>query len=210
MDPVSGQPEFKHTPVRVSTYLAAWYGFLLSRRPMRVSHANYWCKARRQDHWQYELAGHERPPDWARFARDLLCELDSQPQWFELHDSTQANYRAARITNGRLDAVLIVQPGLGLPSRDWLSQLFGKSALEPGERRCLLSGVPPRGQQDSGAVICSCFGVGVNTLRRAIREHHLASPESIGELLNAGTNCGSCVPELRRLIAEEAREAVAG
>ena len=38
--------------------------------------------------------------------------------------------------------------------------------------------------------------MGVNTLR-PIREHRLASTESIGELLNAGTNCGSCVPELR-------------
>ena len=47
VDPVSGQPEFKHT-VRVGSYQAAWHGFLLSRRPMRVSHANYWCKARRQ------------------------------------------------------------------------------------------------------------------------------------------------------------------
>jgi assimilatory nitrate reductase catalytic subunit len=59
-------------------------------------------------------------------------------------------------------------------------------------------------------VVCSCFGVGVNTLRRAIREHRLASTEAIGELLNAGTNCGSCVPELRRLIADEARESIAG
>ena len=30
----------------------------------------------------------------------------------------------------------------------------------------------------------------------------LNSPEQIGEALNAGTNCGSCVPELRRLIAD--------
>ncbi len=210
VDPVSGQPEFKHTPVRVSAYQAAWYGFLLSRRPMHVSHANYWCKARRQDHWQYELAGDDLPPDWAHFARDLLCEANSQPQWFELHDSTQANYRAARITDGRLDAVLIVQPALHLPPRDWLSQLFGKVAIESAERRCLLSGLPPKGQQNTGAVVCSCFGIGVNTLRRAIREHQLASPEAIGELLNAGTNCGSCVPELRRLIADDAHQALAG
>jgi assimilatory nitrate reductase catalytic subunit len=47
-------------------------------------------------------------------------------------------------------------------------------------------------------------------LRRAIREHRLVSTEAIGELLNAGTNCGSCVPELRRLIADEARESIAG
>ena len=77
--------------------------------------------------------------------------MDSQPQWFELHDSTQANYRAARITDGRLDAVLIVQPGLDLPPRDWLSQLFGKWNQQ---NVAACSAVPPRGQQDTGS--CGC------------------------------------------------------
>src|SRR5690606_4660087 len=32
VDPVSGQPETKHTPVRIFPFAGRWYGFLLSRR----------------------------------------------------------------------------------------------------------------------------------------------------------------------------------
>jgi assimilatory nitrate reductase catalytic subunit len=44
--------------------------------------------------------------------------------------------------------------------------------------------------------------VGLNTLTTAIRERGLATPEAIGQTLKAGTGCGSCVPELRQLIAQ--------
>jgi assimilatory nitrate reductase catalytic subunit len=46
--------------------------------------------------------------------------------------------------------------------------------------------------------------VGRNTLLAAIRRHRLASPEQVGDALKAGSNCGSCVPELAALIQEAA------
>jgi assimilatory nitrate reductase catalytic subunit len=200
VDPVSGQPEFKHTPVRVTPYRPQWHGFLLTRREVVVDQASYWSKARRQGVWHYELAGELVPQDWPALARELLYRPDDVPDWRELSDSTQANYRAARFVDGRLDAVLIVQPDSRLPSRDWLTELFRKDRIDPAERGRVLRGTPPGGGQDAGAIVCSCFSVGVNTLTAAIRDKGLRTPEAIGELLLAGTNCGSCVPELRRLI----------
>ena len=44
--------------------------------------------------------------------------------------------------------------------------------------------------------------VGKNTLTNAIDEHKLKDVESIGKLLKAGTNCGSCRPELNALIKQ--------
>ena len=49
---------------------------------------------------------------------------------------------------------------------------------------------------ENGPVVCSCFAVGRSALLRAIRGDQLASVEQIGKALNAGTNCGSCIPEL--------------
>jgi assimilatory nitrate reductase catalytic subunit len=46
--------------------------------------------------------------------------------------------------------------------------------------------------------------VGRNALREAIAAGGLASPEAVGAALKAGTGCGSCVPELRALIAARA------
>ena len=89
-----------------------------------------------------------------------------------------------------------------LASRDWLVALFAKDQLLDAERGRLLRATPPQGEQDAGAIVCSCFSVGVNTLAGAIRDQGLITPEALGEVLGAGTNCGSCVPEIRRLIAE--------
>jgi assimilatory nitrate reductase catalytic subunit len=49
--------------------------------------------------------------------------------------------------------------------------------------------------------VCACFGVGRNAIDAAIADgcHDLSS---IGQRLRAGTNCGSCMPELRRAIAD--------
>ncbi len=36
VDPVSGEPEFKHTPARVVPFVVAWQGFALSRKPLMI------------------------------------------------------------------------------------------------------------------------------------------------------------------------------
>jgi assimilatory nitrate reductase catalytic subunit len=48
--------------------------------------------------------------------------------------------------------------------------------------------------------VCACFNVGEKTIRKAIQEQGLKTVEAIGHCLQAGTNCGSCVPELRSLL----------
>jgi assimilatory nitrate reductase catalytic subunit len=50
-------------------------------------------------------------------------------------------------------------------------------------------------------VVCACFGIGRHQLAQAIARENLRSAEAIGRSLKAGTNCGSCLPELRTLIA---------
>ena len=53
---------------------------------------------------------------------------------------------------------------------------------------------------ETGPVICACFGVGLAAIREAVAEGAAMSVADIGRLLRAGTNCGSCMPELRRII----------
>ncbi len=203
VDPASGQPEFKHTPVRVMPYRAQWHGFLLTRHGLVPHQASYWSKIRRDGLWHFELAGDAAPENWADSVRVQLGEVDGNVEWREFNDSTQRNYRAARIVDGRLDSLIIIGPTSDLPPRDWLVKLFQREQLTDQERHGLLRGTPPKGQEGGGKIVCSCFSVGVDTLNKAIREQGLDTPEAIGEALNAGTNCGSCVPELRRLIAEQ-------
>jgi assimilatory nitrate reductase catalytic subunit len=50
--------------------------------------------------------------------------------------------------------------------------------------------------------VCSCFGVGRNTVCAAIEQFQLATPQQVGQKIRAGTNCGSCIPEIKALLAE--------
>jgi assimilatory nitrate reductase catalytic subunit len=201
VDPVSGQPEFKHTPVRIAPHTAAWYGFILSRRRLRIRDASYWACARGKGLWRYELAGNQAPGDWADCARALLCERAERVDWTEYFDAGSRRYRAARLVGGALESCIFIGPSFALPSRDWLSRLFEHEVLDDTARTSLLTASPGKGQTDSGPVLCACFSIGVNTISEAVRSRHLTSVEQIGAVLKAGTNCGSCVPELQALLA---------
>ena len=197
-DPVSGQPESKHATVDISHFEANWHGFILTRRDkLDLQYASYWTRARGPNLWRFEIAGSEQPENWADRARSLLCCTAKDINWVEYFDSAKNHYRAARLVEGRLESCVFIGPDENLPVRDWLTTLFDQPKLSNSERASLLSGRPPADQEDFGKTVCSCFNVGEKTIRKAIVEHGLKTPEELGELLKAGTNCGSCIPELQ-------------
>ena len=77
--------------------------------------------------------------------------------------------------------------------------LFDKERLDDGDRKALMLGEPLDPGQDVGAIVCSCFTVGRKQIEAAIRDG-ADSVEAIGRSLKAGTNCGSCKPELGKLL----------
>ncbi|WP_372523769.1 molybdopterin-dependent oxidoreductase [Sulfuricaulis sp.] len=200
-DPISGEPEFKHTPVRVEPLQSKWYGFLLSRRQLIPGAATYWAAARGPGLWRYELAGDELPQDWASAARAVLCAHDEKIEWIEYFDKAARRYRAARLTKGKLESCIFIGPNPELPPRDWLAGLFALEALDAPTRAGLLTGIPPKGCRDMGRQVCACFGVGETAILEAIQSG-CATATDIGARLKAGTNCGSCVPELKALLGQ--------
>jgi assimilatory nitrate reductase catalytic subunit len=200
VDPVSGQPELKHAPVSVRRYEAAWHGFALSRDPLEIAGCSYLARARGQGYWRYELAGERVPSSWPEWADGVLGPRQER---LELTDSA-GRYRAARVVSDRLSACLFVASSKALPSRTWLGSLFAEETLTQATRVAILSGRAVKPGSDAGPIVCSCFSVGRSTLLRAIRTQALVSAEAIGRALRAGTNCGSCVPEIKALVAEAA------
>jgi assimilatory nitrate reductase catalytic subunit len=49
-------------------------------------------------------------------------------------------------------------------------------------------------------MVCACLKVGARTIDAAIVAG-AATPDAVGAVTGAGTNCGSCRPELARMIA---------
>jgi assimilatory nitrate reductase catalytic subunit len=90
-----------------------------------------------------------------------------------------------------------------LPSRTWLASLFARDRITDAERGALLVGHAADPQADAGPSVCSCFGVGRTTICNAIKRFKLTTPQQVGQKLKAGTNCGSCVGEIKVLLSEE-------
>jgi len=197
VDAISGQPESKHTPVRVQRFEAAWHGFLLSRTPLQLPVLAYSVAIRGEQFWRYELADTQVLDIPADFAASLFDALPGDV--LEFADSARDVYRMAAIDQGQVVAVLFIGPTPALPERAWLASLFGR-VITPLERRALLSGKPADPNADTGRTICACFGVGEKTIVRAIQKEGLDSVAAIGKCLKAGTNCGSCQPELKKLL----------
>ncbi len=202
VDPVSGEPEFKHTPVRVEPFPVRWYGFAFGRRFLPTSELTYWTLIRGERFFRYELAHWERPADCGTWARTWLGAGDPDADWLEYEDSGSGVYRAVHVRDERIESCLFLSARPDLPSRQWLASLFAREHLDDADRACLLIGEPPGAGFDSGPVVCSCFGVGRNTICDEIRKGGLDTPAAITTAVRAGGNCGSCVPELQRLIAE--------
>jgi assimilatory nitrate reductase catalytic subunit len=212
VDPVSGQPELKHTPVRVQPLTVAWYGFVLNREALDPGavldpgEAPYVVGARGAGYWRYELAGDTDRRDWAPWARQWL---GADGDWVDFADSA-GGYRGARLDNGRLSGCVFISPKTRLPDRNWLGRLFAREALNDSERASLLAGRPADGAASLGPIICACFSVGRDALIRAIAGQEVTDVKAIGRLLKAGTNCGSCVPELNGLLSAHRPAADAG
>ncbi len=201
VDPVSGEPEFKHTPVRVEPFTVSWHGFALSRSELSMTDAAWWTRITGESFTRYEMAGRKQEGEWAQRARAVLGVTDAEADWLEYEDRSAGVYRGALVVDDRIAACLFVSPRPDLPSRAWLSGLFAKQRLDDVDRMGLLVGEPFERGEDTGATVCSCFGIGRKTIERAVRSG-CHTPRALGDRLKCGTNCGSCVPELKSIIAQ--------
>jgi assimilatory nitrate reductase catalytic subunit len=195
VDPHSGQPGFKSTPVRAEKLAIEWRGFLVTREAPAAIDAVYATRVRVPQGWLVEFAG---IGDMAALAKQLLPKGER----VETSDAARGQSRIAVLDGGELRAALYISRTGSLPSRDWLIEQL-RAAAQPSSLE-LLAGRPARPQQDRGPIICACFDVGLNSIVSAIGAQRLVTVEEVGVALQAGTNCGSCRPALARLLKESA------
>ncbi len=205
-DPVSGQPGLKYTPVAVRPYAACWYGFAVMRTAPLAPSAGYWALAKCDGGWRVELAGDTAPEDWGAFARRFFgMEATAAPDEGDLlayRDAQSGQHRFAVFDGKRLSGALFVGPAPVAVSRIWMAGRLDGDIEAPAERLRLLAGRGGDNLPDPGAIVCSCFSVGVNQIAAAVLSGGCTTVEAVGAALGAGTNCGSCRAEIQRLIHE--------
>src|ERR1700704_3617965 len=197
-DAYSGQPELKATPAAIAPVAFASRGFMLARERVAVPDTAWWTRTAIAGGFGYLLATNGTHGAWREFARALF---DETAEVAEYADAPRGVYRAAAFLDGRLDICLFVDPAGAAPRWDAAKAHFAAESLETLQRRLLLSGHASDELIDPGPVICACFGIGLAAIREAIASHAASNVEEIGKALRAGTNCGSCMPELKGILA---------
>ena len=127
----------------------------------------------------------------------------------EYVDEQRGAFRTAAFVDGALTGCLFIGPADAAPQWDAVKALFEAETLADEARRVLLSGRSADGLSSAGPIVCACFSVGLVTIRDAIQAGTATSVEGIGKALRAGTNCGSCLPELKRIVADASTAAAA-
>jgi assimilatory nitrate reductase catalytic subunit len=197
-DPVSGQPELKWSAVSVRPVQAAWYGFAVSREKPDCAHLDYWSLARAENGYRLECAGTRAAEVFDEVLERIFA---MRGDMLAYHDQASGEHRFALFDGDRLQAAMFFARHPVGVSRNWLAAQLADETQGTSRLR-LLAG---RGEQDGpdhGAIVCACFSVGIKQIAALIAGGQASSVKDVGALLKAGTNCGSCKPEIARIVHE--------
>ncbi|HEX3486435.1 MAG TPA: molybdopterin-dependent oxidoreductase [Micropepsaceae bacterium] len=210
-DAISGQPDLKGARVGVSAVTMLWTGLLLRRTAATpdLGGTVYWAKAPLQSGFAFDLAGWTELSSIIRSEAILrrLLQIPGEAELVSYSDPKKSIFRYAGLSGGRLEACLFLAPaGVELPPREHAARLLGQD-LETAGRLSLLAAHTPDAASAPDKIVCACFAVGCNSLASTIRKKNLKDVSDIGSAMQAGTNCGSCIPELKKLLQEVLLEA---
>ncbi|MNM75408.1 Nitrate reductase [compost metagenome] len=215
-DPLSKQPELKHSGVRLEPVQLPWHLFALIEGDVQQHFETLRPLCETFSYVSLSLTGRERPALLIRAASatapdpQLLRDID---QCLGLNDGPVLAYddprrsigKRVRIENGRITAIRLAGETL---ARHWLQNLWLEGRADEQLRRWLLAPLSaPPGQVDAEAIgnktLCNCKNVSQNAVCAGIRRG-LDLP-GLKQELGCGTQCGSCVPEIKRLLAATAQ-----
>ncbi len=192
-DPISGQPESKSAVVRLSKVTMAGFAALFTLAELdtnKLPQENFfWDLQKKQKGWQYHFAFTEKFcfSTWQNF----LSDIDPAP-WLLWQNTALAKTRALLVQETIQKIFIFSQQSLETDFSAWLNQ-----PAKPEICQALLKNQLPSHREQ---ILCSCHQVSVQSLEKFIQEQESVDVLSIGRALKAGSGCGSCQPEIERLI----------
>ncbi|MGN2392062.1 nitrate reductase [Pelomicrobium sp. G1] len=215
-DPTSKQPELKHAAVRVEKAALPWELVAMAVGETQARLTRLQPLLERFDCASCGLFGHDvdcvilRAASASAADGELVAEIDrifgleSEAGVMSYVDARRGVAKRVRIAGGRLAAARFTGETAALAwLKDWMTRGVPVEEL----RRWLLAPVPvaPAGFSPRGRVVCNCLNVPEREIAAAIDAG--ANLQTLQQTLQCGTQCGSCVPELRRMLASRRQAA---
>lgn len=224
-DKTSKQPELKHTAIKIEKLELPWRMTVMRTiqnlemlEKVRGLLANFdyaTCGlfGRKTEHHVGMLilrAAHTQAPDSALIEQvdQILAMTDDMPL-LNYQDAKRGISKRILVTNdsGKPEVTGVRLVGETLAT-DWLKEVMTSGEFTTELRRWALAplSMPPTGQRSRGKIICNCLDVAENDIVETIQLG--ADLITLQNKLKCGTKCGSCLPELRRLIRVHAKQAM--
>ncbi|MEH6558851.1 MAG: nitrate reductase [Oceanicoccus sp.] len=198
-DAVSGQPEFKFTAAALGKVLTPGAAVLVSRNRLNCDGFISWSVSPLDNNqgYLYRVAVTDTF-NWQDFiAIKRLADRGSAQAYEHYSNASRSDHRFICYSEQQIELAIFSHVDKHqLPSRGWLQQLFSQTVN--GDYWSLIAGSD---QPDPGKQICACFNVSERRIIQTIEEGARSAVE-LGEQLQCGTNCGSCIPELNNLLSQ--------
>ena len=208
-DPVSKQPELKHAAIQVAKADLPWRmaalcvgdgAALLEAVQPLLRECEYGAAAlagRDFDVLTLRLAHTTALPQPLIAQLDQALGLDDVLTVMHYDDSRSGISKRVRVDGGRITAARLTGETAAFA---WLQELITESAEAAPWRSWMLAPVsrPPEGGTGRGRIICNCVNVAEPDILAAIGAG--ADLATLQATLRCGTECGSCVPELKRML----------
>ncbi len=215
-DPLSKQPELKHTGVRVDPVNLPWNLFALVEGDIQQHFETLRPLCEAFSYASLSLVGRERPALLIRASSatapdpQLLRDIDhclrlNEGPVLAYDDPRRSIGKRVRIENGRITSIRLAGETL---VQHWLQDLWHEGRVDQQLRRWLLAplSAPPGNASAPAAgtkTLCNCKNVSQNAVCAGIRRG--LDLQGLKQELGCGTQCGSCVPEIKRLLAATAQ-----
>ena len=209
-DAVSKQPELKHAAVQVARAELPWRMAALAAgdgarlldavQPLlrACDYAAAGLAGRDRDVLTLRLAHTQPPPESLLAALDAALGLDDPLAVMHYQDSPRGISKRVRVDAGKVTAARLTGETAAL---EWLRDVIVEGVDAASLRAWMLAPVarPPAGGAGRGRIVCNCLNVAEPAIVAAIAAG--ADLATLQSNLKCGTECGSCVPELKRLLA---------
>ncbi|MDE1464440.1 nitrate reductase [Spartinivicinus poritis] len=197
VDPFSGQPESKYTPVTISPWQYNCEAVVVVRKKLILKHFDYWTKQHIKGGYLYRLASKQSPET---FYSKLITQLkpDSASSRLAFYDKTEQEFRYGFINGPQLHACVFIAPRLNHFDLAWLNDLLTLN-LQPALLHRLIANNKTNSLVNE-KILCACKQVSQKIICNTIRQQQLDCTAAVSQATLAGSVCGSCIPEIQILL----------
>jgi assimilatory nitrate reductase catalytic subunit len=144
-------------------------------------------------------AAHTQAPEQSLIEHmEVLLDMADDSQTISYQDTKRGISKRIVVENGEVVGLRLLGETL---AANWLKDVMVQGKLTDELRRWALAplSVPPSGGKNRGGIVCNCLDVSELEIQAVLAEG--ADLSALQQKLKCGTECGSCVPELKRIVS---------